>query len=87
MDFIEYINSWVRAEVLQGKIMIGVGFMLLIAFITVFKSENVLLKGTLIPMGLLLAVLLGYGGYILKSRPAHANTSIELYKKDKTEAI
>ena len=87
MNFIEYINTWVQREVTQGKIMIGVGILLLFVFYFIFRSQNELLKGSLIPLGLLLLVLIGYGGYILFSRPAHAKESIALFEKSKMEAI
>ncbi|MBL6730739.1 MAG: hypothetical protein ISP74_07495 [Bacteroidia bacterium] len=86
MDFIEYTNTWVKNEVTQGRIMIGIGVLLLIAFIGIIKSQNELLRGTLIPMSLLLVILLGYGGYILCSRPAHARDSIALYQQSDKEA-
>jgi len=69
MDFIEYANSWAKSEVLQARIMIGVGIIVLIAFIGIIRSENQLLRGALIPLSLLLLVLLGYGAFILYSRP------------------
>lgn len=62
MDFIEYINTWVKSEVLQGKIMIGFGVLFLIVFISIIKSQNEFLRGALIPLGLLVFVLIGYGG-------------------------
>lgn len=87
MDFIEYTNSWARAEVFQARIMIGIGIALAVVFYIIFKSQNELLKGTLVPLGLLVAVLVGYGGYITYSRPAHATQSIALYQKSQPEAI
>ena len=87
MDFIEYTNSWVRSEVIQGRIMIGIGIVLLFVFYSIFRSQNIFLKGTLIPLGLLLVILIGYGSYILYSRPTHAKESIELYQDSKSEAI
>lgn len=87
MSFAEYMSNWVSSELLQGKIMIGIGILLAIAFIAIFRSENELLRGSLIPLGLLLTVLIGYGGYILQSRPEHAKQNIELYKKSPNEAI
>ena len=87
MDFIEYINAWTKSEVLQGRLMIGIGVMLVLAFIGIIKSENDLLRGSLIPLGLLIFILIGYGSFILYSRPAHAKDSIELYEKSKTDAI
>jgi len=79
MDFIEYSTQWVKSEVLQGRIMVGIGILLLFAFIATMRNGNEMMRGSLIPMALLLLVLLGYGSYILYSRPAHSKQSIELY--------
>jgi len=87
MDFIEYTNTWAKSEVTQGRIMIGIGFVLLFVLYYIFRSQNELLRGTLIPLGLLLIVLVGYGSYILYSRPAHAKESIAQYQQSKKEAI
>lgn len=87
MDFLEYMNTWVKSEVAQGRIMVGVGILLLAVLYNIFSSQNELLKGALIPLGLLLLILVGYGGYILYSRPAHAKESIALYEKNSTEAV
>ena len=87
MDFIEYTNTWAKNEVAQGRIMIGIGLLLLFVVYSIFRSQNELLKGALIPLGLLLVVLIGYGIYILYSRPTHAKESIALYQKSETEAI
>jgi len=61
MNFIDYTNSWVKAKLTQGKIMIGIGFLLLIALYFIFRSQNELLRGAVIPLGLLVLVLIGYG--------------------------
>ena len=87
MDFIEYMNNWVKSEVTQGRIMVGIGVLLLVALFFIFRGQHELLKGAMIPLGLLTVVLIGYGGYILYSRPAHAKTSIALYQESKVEAI
>ena len=87
MDFIEYTNTWAKSEVTQGRIMIGIGILLLFVLYGIIRSQNELLKGGLVPLGLLLVVLIGYGGYILYSRPMHAKESIALYQKNKTEAF
>jgi hypothetical protein len=87
MDFVEYINAWSSSEVLQGKIMIGLGIILLPIMYFILRGQHVLLRGTLIPSTLLLLVLIGYGSYIIKSRPEHAQSSISLYKTSKAEAI
>jgi len=87
MDFIEYSQTWAKSEVTQGRIMIGIGILLLFALISIFRSQNELLKGALIPLSLLTLVLVGYGGFILYSRPAHSAQSISLYQSNKAEAI
>jgi len=87
MSFTEYIYTWVKNEVLQGRIMIGIGVILIPAFIAIMKGEHGLLKGSLIPLGLLLIILIGYGSFILYSRPAHAKISIELFEKSETEGM
>ena len=87
MDFVEYANTWAKSEVLQAKIMIGLGGILLFGLIAVLRGEHELLRGAFIPLGLLLVILLGYGSYILYSRPAHAKERIALYQKSPQEAI
>ncbi len=87
MTFIEHANTWVKNEVLQGRIMVGIGVLVLWTFIVIVKSQNEFFRGSLIPLGLLLFVLLGYGSYILYSRPAHVKESIELYQKSEKEAV
>jgi Ca2+/H+ antiporter len=87
MEFTDYTNTWAKGEVLQGKIMIAIGIFLSVAFISIYRSEHQLLRGSLIPLGLLLAILLGYGSFILYSRPAHAKEIIQLYQKNPNEAV
>jgi len=87
MDFIEYSTQWVKSEVLQGRIMVVIGILLLFAFIAIMRNGNEMMRGSLIPMALLLLVLIGYGSYILYSRPAHSKQSIALYEKSKEEAL
>lgn len=87
MEFIEYANEWAKNEVYQGKIMIAIGIVLAIAFILICRNDNEFLRGMLIPLGLLLAILLGYGSYILYSRPAHAKEIITIYKTSPEEAV
>ena len=87
MDFIQQLQLWERGELLQGKIMIGIGILFLIGFIAIFRSQNEFLRGSLIPLGLFLLIFIGYGGYILYSRPAHVKDIVALYEQSKEEAI
>ncbi|MEM9528329.1 MAG: hypothetical protein AAGA31_17075, partial [Bacteroidota bacterium] len=87
MDFIEYTNTWAKNEVTQGWIMVGSGFLLALVLYSIYVSQNELLRGAMIPLTLLLVVFLGYGSYILYSRPAHAKTSISRYETNVEQAI
>ena len=87
MEFIDYMNAWVKSELTQGRIMVGIGLLLLVALFFIFKSQHELLRGAMIPLALLTLVLVGYGGSILYSRPAHAKASIERYQQSQEDAI
>ncbi|WP_281614925.1 hypothetical protein [Flammeovirga sp. SubArs3] len=87
MDFITYANNWAKAEVTQGKVMIGIGFLIFAVLVMILKSDNQLLKGSSIPLGLLITILIGYGGYIIYSRPAHVEKSVQLYNESNQEGI
>jgi hypothetical protein len=87
MEFTDYTSAWAKSEVLQGRIMIGIGIFLSIVFVAILRSDNALLRGSIIPLSLLLALLLGYGSYMLYSRPAHAKEIIRLHQKFPDKAI
>ena len=87
MDFIEYSTTWAKSEVTQGRIMIGIGLLLLVALYFIFRSNHELLRGAMVPMSLLALVLVGYGGFILQSRPAHSKASIELFQQSPDDAV
>ncbi|SHE76207.1 hypothetical protein [Pedobacter caeni] len=70
MDFIQQLQIWVKGDVTQGKMMVGTAIVLLLpVLIGIMRSSNTLLQGMLIPVGLLLVMNLGYGSYLLLSRP------------------
>ena len=71
MELLEHTKLWVNGEVFQGKIMMGIGIVVLLAWIAIFRSEHTILNGTLIPMALMLVVFLGYGGMQVIVRPNH----------------
>jgi len=87
MNFVAYANAWSKSEVTQGRMMIGIGVVLLVVLYNIIRSQNDLLKGMLIPLGLMVIVLIGYGSYIIYSRPAHVKASIILFEKSESEAI
>lgn len=71
MNLIAHTKEWVNGEVLQGKIMLIIGVLVLVAFIAIIRSQQEFLRGLLIPMGLMLVVFVGYGGFQFFVRPAH----------------
>ena len=87
MNFIEFSNAWAKSEVVQGRIMIGIGILFLIVAYSIFRGQNELLRGALIPLSLFVLVMIGYGSFILYSRPAHSKGCIELYQADQAEAL
>jgi len=71
MDFIQQLQIWVKGDVIQGRVMVGTAIILLLPIlITAIRSNHTLLQGMLIPVALLLAMNLAYGGYLLLSKPA-----------------
>lgn len=70
MDFIQQLQIWVKGDVTQGKMMLGTAIVLLLpVLIGIIRSSNALLQGMLIPAALLLVMNLGYGSYLLLSKP------------------
>lgn len=67
--------------------MMIVGVIIIFATYGIWRSDNDLLRGMLIPLALLIVILIGYGAYILYSRPAHARDSIALYQTSTQDAI
>jgi len=87
MTFIQYATAWSKSEVTQGQIMVGIGVLVLVALVGILRSENELLRGSVIPLTLIVIAGIGYGGYVIYSRPAHVKTSIAAYKNSKEEAV
>ncbi len=87
MNLIEHTTNWVNGEVLQGKIMLGLGILLLLGGIAIFKSDHELLKGSLIPIGLVTLFLSGYGSFQVFGRPPHVQAVSEIHSQDPKAAI
>jgi hypothetical protein len=75
MDFIQQLHIWIKGETMQGKVMVIIGTLLLVAIIFIIRSDNALLRGMLIPIIVITAINLGYGGYTLTTRP---KTSVKM---------
>lgn len=87
MNLLDYTDTWVKGEVFQGKIMIIVGLLVLIAGITILRSDHSILRGMLIPMGLMLLIFFGYGGYQTFSRPSHITKVTEIFNESPDKAL
>jgi len=73
MNLIKYTTTWVKGEVLQGKFMLIIGGVLLTVEYFLVKSNNDFLKGLIIPVGLIIFILVGYGLMQIIVRPKHLN--------------
>ena len=87
MDLINFTTNWVKGEVLQGKIMLAIGIFILIAAIAILKSEHELLRGMLIPLGLIVLALIGYGSFQTFGRSAHLQKVEKVFNQEPEEAI
>ena len=87
MDLIQYTSVWAKGDLLQGRIMFGVGILLLIAAVTILTNSHTLLKGTLIPMGLAVLILVVYGGFLAFSRSGHLEKTRTAYAENQEHAI
>ena len=87
MDLLEYTSDWVRGEVYQGKIMLILGSLLAIVAIFIFRYNNELLKGMLIPISVIVLMLIGYGSMQISVRPKHLDEVSEIFKQDTELAV
>ncbi|MBK8580729.1 MAG: hypothetical protein IPL86_02460 [Flavobacteriales bacterium] len=79
---IEHTNTWAQGDVAQGKLMLIAGAIVLLATILAWKNGGEMLKGMLVPLGLLVFIAAGYGGFMQVNRPAHATALAERYQQD-----
>ena len=87
MDFSKQLQIWANGDASQGRIMVIAGVILSIAAIMILRGDNPVLKGMLIPMGLVILVNLGYGGFLSYSRPQHITKTQELYAQKSSDTV
>ena len=87
MDIVEQVNLWAKGDALQGKIMFGLGIVVAICLIGIFKADNSILKGMIIPLSLLLLANLGYGVFLAGTRVNHAIMVTQNYEGNPQEVI
>ena len=87
MNFLQQLEIRAKADAMQGKLMVVAGIVALVSSILIFKGENQILKGMLVPLGLLALVGIGYGGFLGYSRPIHIVKAQETYQTNSEQAI
>lgn len=87
MDFIQLTTSWHKGEVLQGKIMLGTGIVLLIVSILIYKYGESFYKGMIVPMLFVVLIMIGYGGYQIGKRAKELTHRIEAFQNDPNEIV
>lgn len=87
MELIEHTSEWALGDALQGKIMLFSGILAVTAMFFIFKGDNGVLKGMMIPLGLLALIALGYGGFLTFGRPAHIEKVRVMYQEDPAATV
>jgi hypothetical protein len=71
MEIIQYTTQWVKGEVIQGGIAVGLAIVSIISFFYFTDFQQSFYKGMILPIVLIQLVLLGYGGFQMTMRPKH----------------
>ena len=87
MDILHQLQLWAKGDATQGKVMLIAGVILAIAVILMIMNGNTMQKGMLIPLGLLLILNFGYGGFLTLTRTDHAKKVEELHAANAQEAV
>lgn len=87
MNLLAHTTTWVKGEVSQGKIMLGLGALILAIVIGFFMSDLAFLQGMLIPLGLIFLFLTGYGSMQVFVRPKHIPKVKTLFEADAAAAL
>lgn len=85
--FVQQLQAWTTGEILQGKWMLAISLLLVPVVISLFGGSGGLFRGMLIPVCLLLAVNLGYGGYLVSTRGKHEKKMEERFEKQGEQVI
>jgi len=79
---IAHTNTWAQGDIAQGKLMLIVGVIVLLASILAWRNGGEMLRGMLIPCGVIVLISTGYGGLMQVTRPAHATAFAQRYQQD-----
>lgn len=87
MELLKQATQWAEGDALQGKIMALVGILLLAAVLAILRTDNALLRGMLIPLGVIILFYVGYGGFLALRRPVHVQTLAQRVEKSPEQAL
>ncbi|MBK6943987.1 MAG: hypothetical protein IPH21_04750 [Flavobacteriales bacterium] len=79
---IAHTNTWAQGDIAQGKLMLIVGVIVFLASILAWRNGGEMLRGMLIPLGVIVLISTGYGGLMQVTRPAHATAFAQRYQQD-----
>lgn len=87
MEIIQYTTQWVKGEVTQGRIAVGLAILSFIGFLYFTNFQQSFFKGMILPIILIQLVLIGYGGFQIVKRPKHIDKVIQEAKSEPIETI
>lgn len=88
MNLLQQMQLWTKGDVLQGRWMIGIALVIFLPSILLFfKNNNPILHGMWIPLFLLLLMNIGYGSYLVLSKPKSLKETKIQYKKNPIQTV
>lgn len=87
MSFIESTTAWTAGEMYQGKLMLVLGALLIIACYLLWFHGSTLSKGVSLPLFLVVLVCFGYGGWLVGGRPAQLESIKVQYTENAVSVI
>lgn len=83
-DFFQDYYTWTKGEIEQGKWMVTAAVLLVPVLILLLKNSNIILRGMTLPLFLLFAVNIGYGGYLIMNR-SQQEQKVEIHTKSSAD--
>lgn len=88
MEFIQHLETWTKTDVNQGKFMLAIAILIVLPVcLLLFKTHHTFQKGMLIPLGVLFLLNMGYGSYLLISKPKYVEQTKKRFQLDPQKTI
>lgn len=85
MNVLHLTKNWIDGEVRQGWIMAVLGMSGAVSFVLVFRCHPELIRGLVVPAGLIVLALLGYGVNLIVVRPRMLRQFEAAFRADRSE--